>query len=654
MSAKSNIAGTSIPTTGLGSPKANLLVPDLAAYGMADKLGIVSGQPTTVVAGTTFQFTIAAEDSFGGIDHTATGAVLVNGVSKGTLTAGEATVSLSLTEASTGVVLQFSGDGLTGQSASFSVVSASASQLVISSEPPATTEIGSNFGLVVTAKDAFGNVATTFNGPAVVALASNPGSATLGGTLTQSFSGGTATFTALSLNEPAFGYTLQLTAQSLPAALTSPIAALRALTITGAVGDNVTVDMVDPSDYDVTINGTTTDYSTTSYNQLVYNGPTNAFTKVVFDDPTGTYTASQSFASTQLLGSTFDFVANSVANLYVYADSSSTAMVQVAQGSGGNFFVAVANSGYSYIADPVDGIFSQLIGFGAETVSGSGGSTYAYVYSATNATIVGDPKGSTLSVGGVKSSLADFSQLYVVGAADGSDHVTIDSEGGAFVGTPAFSYAQGTYNGAGSIIGALYCANVAAQASSAGTDTAFFYSYAQNVFNGSSTVSSLAGTTSNALGNSYSFTTQAAGYLSVAVLESGGGTDSVNLTSPGNGVFVGTSTVDTLSVGSTVITVNTYVSTDNSSGTGTVLVPGVSQVMVTGVGTDVAYLYDSPGVNAIVAGGSTAMLTTANGTLTLSTFGSLTAEQQQGTSDTLHETSALDFVLSTTGNWTSV
>jgi hypothetical protein len=64
-------------------------------------------------------------------------------------------------------------------------------------------------------------------------------------------------------------------------------------------------------------------------------------------------------------------------------------------------------------------------------------------------------------------------------------------------------------------------------------------------------------------------------------------------------------------------------------------------------------LYDSPGANALVANGSSATLTTANGTLSISKFGALTAEHENGSSDTLHE-GALDFVLATTGSWTSV
>ena len=70
-------------------------------------------------------------------------------------------------------------------------------------------------------------------------------------------------------------------------------------------------------------------------------------------------------------------------------------------------------------------------------------------------------------------------------------------------------------------------------------------------------------------------------------------------------------------------------------------------------GTDQANVYDSPGNNALTASGSTATLTTALGTLTINKFGSLTANQMNGTNDTVHE-DAIDFVLKTVGNWTNV
>ena len=54
----------------------------------------------------------------------------------------------------------------------------------MTTQPPASVTAGSGFGLVVTAEDGFGNVDPTFTGSVTLALANNPGGATLGGTLT--------------------------------------------------------------------------------------------------------------------------------------------------------------------------------------------------------------------------------------------------------------------------------------------------------------------------------------------------------------------------------------------------------------------------------------------------------------------------------------
>jgi hypothetical protein len=80
--------------------------------------------------------------------------------------------------------------------------------------------------------------------------------------------------------------------------------------------------------------------------------------------------------------------------------------------------------------------------------------------------------------------------------------------------------------------------------------------------------------------------------------------------------------------------------------------PGTIVVTGAGNGTDTADIYDAPGDNALSASGSTATLTTAYGTLTINKFGSVTANQENGKDDTVHE-GAIDFVLKTAGNWVS-
>ena len=221
--------------------------------------------------------------------------------------------------------------------------------------------------------------------------------------------------------------------------------------------------------------------------------------------------------------------------------------------------------------------------------------------------------------------------------------MTLDSSGGTFVSTPNFSYVSGTANGTSFLLGAVYAANVTAQAAGS-SDTAVFYSYPGNTFTGASGTSSLAGNTTNVAGLTVNFVSQAVDYDSVSVFESGSGTDVADLTSPGNGSFLGTSTASTLTVGTSTITVNTYFV---SSGQ-TVAIPG--QIVVTGTGNDLATIYDAPGNNALSANGSTATLTTSLGSLTINKFGSVTATDQNGTNDTVHEQS-IDFALSTVGNW---
>ena len=412
--------------------------------------------------------------------------------------------------------------------------------------------------------------------------------------------------------------------------------------------DNVDIAFTDASDFVVTVDGVATTYSTQQNQKFVYNGPAGVYSRLVFDDPSNTYTVNQSLTSTQLVSSSgFEFDLNNVTNLYVYGSSNSTATVNVASGSGSNFFVDAANSDYSYLADPITGVFSELSGFGGLNVTGSGGTTYAYIYSTSHASVVASPAGSTLTAGGVTSTFADFPQLYVIGATDGTDAVTLESAGGAFIGTPGYSYVSGTSGGNSFLFGALYCASVTAQAAGS-ADTAVFYSYAHDTFTGTPGSSSLTGSTANASLANYSFKVQALGYLSASVFESGTGTDVANLTSPGEGRFLSTPTASSLTVGSSTITVNTYETS------GQQMAAVLSQVIVTGNhdGTDEATIYDAPGNNALTASNSTATLTTALGSLSINKFGSVTADQKNGSSDTIHE-GAIDFALQTVGDWTN-
>ncbi len=64
--------------TGLGSPKANLLINDLANYGTASKFVITANPPASVIAGDRFAVAVAAENSNGNLDPEFNGSVTIS------------------------------------------------------------------------------------------------------------------------------------------------------------------------------------------------------------------------------------------------------------------------------------------------------------------------------------------------------------------------------------------------------------------------------------------------------------------------------------------------------------------------------------------------------------------------------------------------
>ena len=140
------------------------------------------------------------------------------------------TVTFSSTSAaassSTRVVSFSVNDGTNASntpSRTINLLSASATHLVVSTQPPATVAAGAGFGLTVAVEDAVGNLVSDDSGSVTVALANNPGGSTLSGTLTATVANGVATFTGLSLNRVGSDYTLSVTSGTLSSATTGAI-----------------------------------------------------------------------------------------------------------------------------------------------------------------------------------------------------------------------------------------------------------------------------------------------------------------------------------------------------------------------------------------------------------------------------------------------
>ncbi len=204
--------------TGLGSPIANLLVPDLASYNLPTRLAITAQPPSTVTAGAGFTLTVKVEDSIGDVITSYNGTVtisLANNPGSSTL-GGNVTVNavngvatfsgLTLNKVGTGYTLKVTSGSLTTTTNGFNVTAAAASTLTFGGMP-ATASAGTAFNFTVTAYDPYGNIATGYTG--TIHFTSSDAGATLPANYTftaanggnQSFSatlktGGTQTITA--------------------------------------------------------------------------------------------------------------------------------------------------------------------------------------------------------------------------------------------------------------------------------------------------------------------------------------------------------------------------------------------------------------------------------------------------------------------------
>ncbi len=256
---------------------------DIGAYefGAGTYVVVTTQPPASVTAGTRFGLTVTAEDESGNVLSSFNGTVTValdnnpggatlGGTMSVTAQNGVATFSdLTLNKTGTGYTLLLSGSGLGGSTtAAINVTPAAASQLVVSSQPPDSVLAGSGFGLVVSAEDPFDNVDTNFGGSVAVALLSNPGGATLGGTLSETPTSGVATFSGLTLNVPGIGYTLSVSSHGLTAATTNPfnvtvpqlvVTAQPPASVLAGSGFGLTVTAEDSSgNVDTSLNGTVT------------------------------------------------------------------------------------------------------------------------------------------------------------------------------------------------------------------------------------------------------------------------------------------------------------------------------------------------------------------------------------------------------------
>ena len=207
--------------TGLGSPRANLMVSDLAAYGATTRLIVSAEPPASVKAGASFGFSVVVENAAGILEQNFNGTIDVSlgndpggGNLGGTLTVtaqnGVARFSgLTLTAAGSGYTLQAAFGQNVATTSGFTVTPASATRLAVISEPPVRIGVKQAFGVSVAVLDQFGNVESGYSGTVTLSLASGPSGGALGGILTVPVQNGVAVFTRLKLNRAGLGYSIK-------------------------------------------------------------------------------------------------------------------------------------------------------------------------------------------------------------------------------------------------------------------------------------------------------------------------------------------------------------------------------------------------------------------------------------------------------------
>jgi hypothetical protein len=219
--------------------------------GSGSKFDILSGTPThlafavepgTDAAGTpiTPALQVSAQDSLGNVATSFTGLVtlvITTGTgTNGAVLSGQATLAAAAGVATftnvsidkVGTAYSFTATTPTLPSitsASFDVIAGPAAKIGFTQQP-STTTAGLTIApaIEVTVRDAVGNVATAFNGTVTVSITSGTGAfgATLSGTKTELAVAGVVTFTDLSINKSAAGYTLSADAAGLVSGVSAP------------------------------------------------------------------------------------------------------------------------------------------------------------------------------------------------------------------------------------------------------------------------------------------------------------------------------------------------------------------------------------------------------------------------------------------------
>jgi hypothetical protein len=525
-------------------------------HGPATQLLITQQPPSSVTAGGGFGLKVTAEDAQGNVDTGFTGNVAValanNPGGPGTTLGGTLTVAasggvamftgLTLTKAANGYTLQATSGTLTSATTnSFNVTAAPATKLVVTTQPPATVVVATAFGLVVSAEDSFNNVDPNFAANVSVALFTNPGGSTLGGTLMQPASSGVATFNDLTLNLPGNGYKIQANAGtlSLSPGITAAFNVMSIITAVklsnGSVGSVLELRPV----------GTTV--GTLSSTEA---GPGHSFTYTLVSGAGSADNASFTISADKLVtADAFDFNAKSSYSVRVRSTDESGGFLEVPLTvtitddpalnlSSRTLAVSGTATTNTFVFSPgtvrdsltLNGVnlAVDVASVDAITFSGGGSDTVTLNAAGTGNIASLTPTGAMLRGSGYSVSVSGTSQVNVTGGSGDSAYFTDSPGADIFQATPAYATQSGPgYTDLASGFGYVH-AN-----SSGGSDRAYLYDTAGGAaFLGTPTYAYLAGA---------KFTNVVAGFPTVISIASAGADSAYLYGSPAGGsVLIGT------------------------------------------------------------------------------------------------------------------
>ena len=198
------------------------------------KIELTTSPPSSVHASSSFEIVAHIVSPSGELDKAFNGNVtvrLLNNPTGATL-GGELTVravkgvatfpAVTIDKIGTGYTVQVTHSGL--DPAIAGPIDVTASQLVVTAQPPNPATAGNPFAVDVAAEDLNGNIDTTFTGNVTLSLGNGPDGASLGGTVQVAAVNGIAHFSNLTLDRAGDGYRLDASADGLDDASTDSFA----------------------------------------------------------------------------------------------------------------------------------------------------------------------------------------------------------------------------------------------------------------------------------------------------------------------------------------------------------------------------------------------------------------------------------------------